>query len=105
MIDVGAKSVGDFTPEAIGASVMKDGAVFALATGLQLRRSRVMYENRLEVANYGPDQVETLKAMGCFSEIIAHRLRLFAPARGEAYPAITPIVSRFPVTGFEARGA
>ncbi len=105
MIDVGAKSVGDFTPAKIAASVMNDGAVFALATGLQLRRSRVMYENRLEIANYAPDQVEPLKAMGCFSEIIAHRLRLFAAARGEAYPAIAPIVARFPVTGFEARGS
>ena len=50
-----------------------------LADGLQLRRSRLMQVNRIELTGFGPNAVDRLKAMGLFSEIISWKLRLFVP--------------------------
>jgi hypothetical protein len=38
-------------------------------------------ERRLEIVNYPPDSRERLKALGCFTEIIAYKTRLFVPSR------------------------
>ena len=50
-----------------------------LADGLQLRRSRLMQVNRIELTGFGSTAVDRLKAMGLFSEIISWKLRLFVP--------------------------
>ncbi|WP_299846116.1 hypothetical protein, partial [uncultured Jannaschia sp.] len=44
--------------------------------GLSLRARRVAGAGRLELEGWQPSQVPALKA-GCFSEIIAHQLRVF----------------------------
>ena len=55
------------------------GGRLGLADGLQLRRSRLMQVNRIELTGFGPNAVDRLKAMGLFSEIISWKLRLFIP--------------------------
>jgi hypothetical protein len=50
-----------------------------LADGLQLRRSRLMQVNRIELTGFASTAVDRLKAMGLFSEIISWKLRLFVP--------------------------
>lgn len=65
-------------PQAL--AMLREGhAVLDLADGLQLRRSRLMQVNRIELTGFGSTALDRLKAMGLFSEIISWKLRLFVP--------------------------
>ena len=65
-------------PQAL--ALLREGhAVLDLVDGLQLRRSRLMQVNRIELTGFGSTAVDRLKAMGLFSEIISWKLRLFVP--------------------------
>lgn len=61
-------------------TLLREGhAQLDLEEGLQLRRSRLMQVNRIELTGFGPNAVDRLKAMGLFSEIVSWKLRLFVP--------------------------
>ena len=65
-------------PQAL--ALLREGqTVLDLADGLQLRRSRLMQVNRIELTGFGSTAVDRLKAMGLFSEIVSWKLRLFVP--------------------------
>ncbi|MGD9471259.1 MAG: strawberry notch-like NTP hydrolase domain-containing protein [Novosphingobium sp.] len=65
-------------PQAL--AVLREGqTVLDLTDGLQLRRSRLMQVQRIELTGFGSTAVDRLKAMGLFSEIISWKLRLFVP--------------------------
>ncbi|MEQ1552132.1 strawberry notch family protein, partial [Sphingorhabdus sp.] len=65
-------------PQAL--ALLREGhTILDLADGLQLRRSRLMQVNRIELTGFGSTAVDRLKAMGLFSEIISWKLRLFVP--------------------------
>ena len=65
-------------PQAL--ALLREGhAVLDIADGLQLRRSRLMQVNRIELTGFGSAAVDRLKAIGLFSEIISWKLRLFVP--------------------------
>jgi predicted RNA methylase len=65
-------------PQAL--ALLREGhAILDLVDGLQLRRSRLMQVNRIELTGFGSTAVDRLKAMGLFSEIISWKLRLFVP--------------------------
>ena len=70
--------------EAWGA-VVAGSSTLHLADGLQVRRASVMGAPRVELMGFSDGAVERLKALGCTSEIIAWRLRLFVPV-GERGP-------------------
>jgi hypothetical protein len=65
-------------PQAL-ALLRKGHTILDLADGLQLRRSRLMQVNRIELTGFGSTAVDRLKAMGLFSEIVSWKLRLFIP--------------------------
>ena len=44
-----------------------------------VKRSLVGGEQRLELTGYAPDRLDWYKTMGCFTEIIRYRTRLFVP--------------------------
>lgn len=67
------------TPPQALALLREGHTVIDLTDGLQLRRSRLMQVNRIELVGFGPTAVDRLKAMGLFSEIISWKLRLFVP--------------------------
>lgn len=48
-------------------------------TGLTLQRRRVNGESRLELSGFDPRSLPTLKAQGCFTEIIQFKTRIFIP--------------------------
>ena len=87
--------------EMVAAAMAGDGAV-DLRRGLTLRVRRVAGARRLELDGWRPEQVPQLTSAGCFTEIIAHQLRVFVPVgeragevieavregRGAAAPAI-----------------
>ena len=71
----GPKVVG---PQAL--ALLREGqAMLDLADGMQLRRSRLMQVNRIELTGFGSTAVDRLKATGLFSEIVSWKLRLFVP--------------------------
>jgi len=69
----------DLSPPQALALLREGHTMLDLADGLQLRRSRLMQVNRIELTGFGPSAVDRLKAMGLFSEIISWKLRLFVP--------------------------
>jgi predicted RNA methylase len=78
---------GETTPaELVAAALAGDGAV-DLGRGLTLRARRVAGTKRLEVDGWRPEQVDALKAAGCFTEIVAYQLRAFVPV-GDDAPAV-----------------
>ncbi|MGB5076954.1 MAG: methylase, partial [Sphingorhabdus sp.] len=74
-------------PQAL--ALLREGhTILELADGLQLRRSRLMQVNRIELTGFGSTSVDRLKAMGLFSEIISWKLRLFVPDDAVAGSAV-----------------
>ena len=71
-----ANAYGD--PGQVSVLVLEDGAAIALASGLWLRRAKVMDRFRLEVVG-AASQRSTFAALGCFTEIIAYTPRVFVP--------------------------
>jgi hypothetical protein len=61
--------------------VLRGGGPAQLGDGLALRRSRVAGAYRLELTGASADQVDRLKHLGAFTEIIAFQLRVFLPMR------------------------
>jgi hypothetical protein len=59
--------------------VLRGGGSAELGEGLTLRRSRVAGVYRLEITGAAADQVDRLKHLGAFTEIIAYQLRVFLP--------------------------
>jgi hypothetical protein len=87
--------------------LLREGhAVLDLADGLQLRRSRLMQVNRIELTGFGPTAVDRLKATGLFSEIVSWKLRLFVPddmVTGSA--VLERLFERHPLTSIADRKA
>ena len=71
-----ASAYGD--PAQVSALVLEDGAALALASGLWLRRAKVMDRFRMEVVG-AASQRSAFTALGCFTEIIAYTPRVFVP--------------------------
>lgn len=55
--------------------------------GLQVKMSRVNFDKRIELIGCDPRRLKEYKALGCYSEIIQSRTRMFIP-RGKALPII-----------------
>ncbi|MEQ1541177.1 MAG: strawberry notch family protein [Novosphingobium sp.] len=92
-------------PQAL-ALLRKGHTILDLADGLQLRRSRLMQVNRIELTGFGSTAVERLKAMGLFSEIISWKLRLFVPDDAVAGSAVIGrLFERHPLARIAARKA
>ncbi|MBL4641259.1 MAG: strawberry notch family protein [Verrucomicrobiales bacterium] len=58
------------------------------------KRSRVAGESRIELSGAPIDQLEWLKSLGCFTEIISYRTRIFIPAN-EPEPVIRAILAAY----------
>ena len=80
----------DAPDELVAAALAGEGKV-DLGRGLTLGCRRVAGARRLELEGFRPDQVADLKAAGCFTEIIAHQLRVFVPT-GDAAACVVEAV-------------
>ncbi len=85
------------TPDAAYAALIETRTILDLAEGLQLRRSRVMGANRIELCGFTDAMRERLKAYGLFSEIISWKLRFFVPVGASGPEIIGKLFDRFPV--------
>ncbi|MEO3434587.1 strawberry notch-like NTP hydrolase domain-containing protein [Inquilinus sp. CAU 1745] len=92
-------------PDAAYAALLEGRTILDLAEGLQLRRSRVMGANRIELSGFSDTMRDRLRAYGLFSEIISWKLRFFVPV-GASGPEITAkLLDRFPVERIGEREA
>ncbi len=82
---------GAAAPDELIAAAMTGDKAVDLGRGLSLRARRVAGSKRLELEGWAPSQVPALKAAGCFSEIIAHQLRVFVPVGDGAKEIIARI--------------
>ncbi|AUQ56279.1 MULTISPECIES: strawberry notch family protein [Phaeobacter] len=67
------------TPQEMLTAALGTTAPVDLGRGLTLTRRRVAGEMRLELGGADRGMIDGLKAMGCFTEIIAFQLRVFLP--------------------------
>ncbi len=67
------------TPEDMLTAALGSTAPVQLRRGLTLTRRRVAGSPRLEIDGADAGSIEGLKALGCFTEIIASQLRVFVP--------------------------
>lgn len=82
------RTEGTAQPDELIAAAMTGDAAVDLGRGLCLRARRVAGAKRLELEGWSPSQVPALKAAGCFTEIIAHQLRVFVPVGNGAKDTI-----------------
>ncbi|MGX0876635.1 hypothetical protein ACSSV4_001317 [Roseovarius sp. MBR-154] len=93
------------TPDEAYATLIEGHTILDLAEGLQLRRSRVMGANRIELAGFTDTMRERLRAYGLFSEIISWKLRFFVPVGAPGPEIIGKLLDRFPVERISEREA
>ena len=81
--------------EEVLKSVMDQRNSLSLISGYQLRRSLVMGKPRLELTGAEASSLAELKAMGCFTEVIQWKTRLFVPL-GETN-VLDGLLAKYPV--------
>ncbi|MBR9824021.1 MAG: DEAD/DEAH box helicase family protein [Rhodobacteraceae bacterium] len=93
------------TPDEAYAALMEGRTIFDLAEGLQLRRSRVMGANRIELTGFTEAMRDRLRTYGLFSEIISWKLRFFVPVDASGPEIIGKLLDRFPIERISEREA
>ena len=94
---LGLASGPDLTPAELFGQIMDHGDAFPLATGCdrawRLARRSLMGAPRLEIEGPADGDVGTLKRMGCASEIVSWRTRVFVPDAD----VLERVVARYPL--------
>jgi hypothetical protein len=88
------------TPQEMLTAALGTTAPIDLGRNLSLTRRRVAGEMRLELSGADKGMINGLKALGCFTEIIAFQLRVFLP-HGDGVDTLG-ILSRIVGTGADA---
>jgi len=101
-VTTGASSL---TPDAAFTALMDGRTVLDLAEGLQLRRSRVMGVNRIELSGFTDTMRERLTAYGLFHEIISWKLRMFVPVDANGPVVLGKLLDRWPLQRIGEREA
>lgn len=80
LTDLGVKQTAALSPAQVSAAVL-GGASVAIQQpfACELKRSRVNTSSRLEIVGAPASQLPWLKQIGCFTEVIQYRTRLFVP--------------------------
>jgi len=72
----------EMSPQEVLAAVMDARTTLSLLGGYQLRRSLVMGQPRCELIGASGAALPGLKALGCFTEVIQWKTRVFIPVDG-----------------------
>ena len=91
-----------FSPQEVLEAVMEQRTSLTLLSGNSLRRSLVMGQPRLELTGISPSDLLELKVMGCFTEIIQWKTRVFVPMNDMT--TLTRILDKYPV-GHQSAGS
>ncbi len=93
-----ASGASSLTPEQAYAALIEGKTIIDLAEGLQLRRSRVMGVNRIELTGFTEGMRERLRAWGLFSEIISWKLRFFLPISAQGPEILARLMQVWPIS-------
>ncbi|MHC1547998.1 strawberry notch-like NTP hydrolase domain-containing protein [Phyllobacterium sp. K27] len=100
-----ATGTSSLTPDDAFMALTEGRTILDLTEGLQLRRSRVMGANRIELSGFTDTMRERLTAYGLFHEIISWKLRMFVPTDAKGPEVLTKILERWPVQRIGEREA
>ena len=100
-----ASGASSLTPDQAYAALLDGRTVLDLAEGLQLRRSRVMGANRIELTGFSEAMRERLRAWGLFSEIISWKLRFFVPVGANGTDILGKLLAVYPISRITEREA
>ena len=81
------------TPAEIHEEVMARGTAFPLASGWRITRRRLAGAERIEIEGPADGHIEALKRLGCVTEIVSYRTRVFVPAE----TVLARVVERWPL--------
>ncbi|SMH27930.1 hypothetical protein SAMN02982922_0675 [Mesorhizobium australicum] len=93
------------TPDEAFIALMDGRTILDLSEGLQLRRTRVMGANRIELSGFTDTMRERLTAYGLFHEIISWKLRMFVPVDANGPAVLARLLDRWPVERIGEREA
>ena len=93
----------DLSAEEVVKAVMDQRSSLTLISNISLRRSLVMGQNRLELVGVSPAALSDYKQMGCFTEIIQWKTRLFVPTNDLS--VLSRILEKHPVGQSVREGA
>ncbi|OLP58935.1 methylase [Xaviernesmea oryzae] len=93
------------TPDQAFAALIDGRTVIDLAEGLQLRRTRVMAANRIELTGFSEAMRERLRAYGLFTEIISWKLRFFVPVGADGPTVLGRLLDTYPIERVAEREA
>ena len=91
------------TGEELEEALQMRRAVVTLADGATLRPARTMGGMRIELSGYDPSKLVAYKAMGCTTEIVSFRTRLYVPWNGAA-TILARIVATNPISDLRKGG-
>lgn len=100
-----ATKASSLTPEDAFTALMDGRTIIDLAEGLQLRRSRAMAANRIELSGFTDTMRERLTAYGLFHEIISWKLRMFIPTDASGVAVLGRVLDHWPVERIGEREA
>lgn len=103
----GAMATGapSLTPSDAFTALLDGKTILDLSEGLQLRRSRVMGVNRIELSGFTDTMRDRLSAYGLFHEIISWKLRMFVPNDASGTAILAKVLERYPVERIGEREA
>jgi hypothetical protein len=85
------------------AALIEGKTIIDLTEGLQLRRSRVMGVNRIELTGFTEGMRDRLRAYGLFSEIISWKLRFFVPVGLDGAGVLAKLFNLWPISRISER--
>ena len=91
----GRKDQIQVTGQEVWDQLTSHNASFRLADDLRLSRRRLMGTERVEIDGAYGDAVTTLKKLGCRTEIVSYRTRVFAPT----LHVLEKVLRRYPLAG------
>ncbi|MGN7709700.1 strawberry notch-like NTP hydrolase domain-containing protein [Agrobacterium radiobacter] len=100
-----ATGTSTLTPDDAFMALMDGKTILDLTEGLQLRRSRVMGANRIELSGFTDVMRDRLRAYGLFHEIISWKLRMFIPTDASGPAILAKVLERYPVQRIGEREA
>ena len=103
----GALATGapSLTPSDAFTALLDGKTILDLTEGLQLRRSRVMGVNRIELSGFTDTMRDRLSAYGLFHEIISWKLRMFVPTDASGGGVLAKVLERYPIERIGERAA
>ena len=89
--------------EEVKTAILEHGATFSLLNGWRLTRRLVMGLHRIELEGPVGDDVAAVKTLGCHTEIISYRLRVFVDLDDTS--VLASVLKRWPLDQSVAEAA